>query len=87
MGGDYMRGGGTHSPHRNPNAYPMTDERRRHWLDVARFGESSGKEANIPFPHAWRYRELDESHRGACSASQAEGYRSRLTSRVDERAR
>ncbi|HCS51137.1 PSD1 and planctomycete cytochrome C domain-containing protein [Rubinisphaera sp.] len=29
----------------------------RHWLDVARFGESSGKEANIPFPHAWRYRD------------------------------
>ena len=23
--GDYMRGRGTHSPHRNPNAYPMTD--------------------------------------------------------------
>ena len=22
----------------------------RHWLDVARFGESSGKEANLPFP-------------------------------------
>ncbi|MEW4488160.1 PSD1 and planctomycete cytochrome C domain-containing protein [Thalassoglobus sp. JC818] len=29
----------------------------RHWLDVARFGESSGKEANIPFPYAWRYRD------------------------------
>ena len=28
MGGDYMRGGGTASPHRNPNAYPMTDEER-----------------------------------------------------------
>lgn len=26
MGSDYMRGGGTLSPHRNPNAYPMTDE-------------------------------------------------------------
>lgn len=26
MGGDYMRGRGTLSPHRNPNAYPMTDE-------------------------------------------------------------
>ncbi len=26
MGGDYMRGQGTLSPHRNPNAYPMTDE-------------------------------------------------------------
>jgi Protein of unknown function (DUF1553)/Protein of unknown function (DUF1549) len=29
----------------------------RHWLDVARFGESSGKEANIAFPYAWRYRD------------------------------
>jgi hypothetical protein len=26
MDDDYMRGGGTLSPHRNPNAYPMTDE-------------------------------------------------------------
>jgi len=29
----------------------------RHWLDVARYGESSGKEANITFPYAWRYRD------------------------------
>lgn len=29
----------------------------RRWLDVARFGESSGGEANITFPHAWRYRD------------------------------
>jgi hypothetical protein len=29
----------------------------RHWLDVARFAESSGKEANFTFPHAWRYRD------------------------------
>lgn len=29
----------------------------RHWLDVARFGESSGTEANISFPYAWRYRD------------------------------
>jgi len=28
MGGDYMRGRGTHDPSRNPNAYPMTDEVR-----------------------------------------------------------
>lgn len=27
MEGDYMRGQGTHDPSRNPNAYPMTDER------------------------------------------------------------
>ena len=29
----------------------------RHWLDVARFAESSGKETNVSFPHAWRYRD------------------------------
>ena len=29
----------------------------RHWMDVARFAESSGKESNITYPHAWRYRD------------------------------
>ena len=29
----------------------------RHWLDVARYAESSGKEVNITYPHAWRYRD------------------------------
>jgi cytochrome c553 len=29
----------------------------RHWLDVARYGESSGPSRNIPYPHAWRYRD------------------------------
>ncbi|HEX3147846.1 MAG TPA: DUF1553 domain-containing protein [Gemmataceae bacterium] len=29
----------------------------RHWLDVARYAESSGKTANFNFPHAWRYRD------------------------------
>ncbi|QDS97654.1 DUF1553 domain-containing protein [Adhaeretor mobilis] len=29
----------------------------RHWLDVARYGESSGREANIFYPFAWRYRD------------------------------
>jgi len=29
----------------------------RHWLDVARFAESSGKETNFSYPHAWRYRD------------------------------
>jgi hypothetical protein len=39
-------------------ASPQFGERwGRHWLDVARFGESSGKEANISFPYAWRYRD------------------------------
>jgi hypothetical protein len=36
----------------------------RHWLDVARFAESSGKESNLTFPHAWRYRDyvIDAVH-------------------------
>jgi len=29
----------------------------RHWLDVARYGESTGKERNYAFPEAWRYRD------------------------------
>ena len=29
----------------------------RHWLDVARYAESSGKDINMTFPHAWRYRD------------------------------
>lgn len=29
----------------------------RHWLDVARFAESTGKQVNFNFPHAWRYRD------------------------------
>ena len=29
----------------------------RHWLDVARYAESSGKESNVAYPHAWRYRD------------------------------
>jgi hypothetical protein len=39
-------------------ASPRFGERwGRHWLDVARFAESSGKDANISFPYAWRYRD------------------------------
>jgi len=29
----------------------------RHWLDVARFAESAGKDRNHLFPEAWRYRD------------------------------
>ena len=29
----------------------------RHWLDVARFGESDGYEHNAPRAHAWHYRD------------------------------
>ena len=28
----------------------------RHWLDVVRYAESTGKERNIPYRYAWRYR-------------------------------
>ncbi|MFM7052937.1 MAG: PSD1 and planctomycete cytochrome C domain-containing protein [Planctomycetota bacterium] len=39
-------------------ASPQFGERwGRHWLDVARYAESSGKESNIVYPHAWRYRD------------------------------
>lgn len=29
----------------------------RHWLDIARFAESNGRERNYLYPHAWRYRD------------------------------
>lgn len=29
----------------------------RHWLDVARYAESSGREAEWSYPNAWRYRD------------------------------
>lgn len=29
----------------------------RHWLDVARYAESTGKTVNFAYPHAWRYRD------------------------------
>lgn len=29
----------------------------RHWLDVSRYAESTGKDINLAFPHAWRYRD------------------------------
>jgi len=39
-------------------ASPQFGERwGRHWLDVARFGESNGNTDNILFPYAWRYRD------------------------------
>jgi cytochrome c553 len=39
-------------------ASPQFGERwGRHWLDVARYGESTGPSRNIPYPHAWRYRD------------------------------
>jgi len=39
-------------------ASPRFGERwGRHWLDVARYAESSGRETNVVYPHAWRYRD------------------------------
>ena len=39
-------------------ASPRFGERwGRHWLDVARYAESTGKERNYTFPEAWRYRD------------------------------
>jgi cytochrome c553 len=39
-------------------ASPAFGERwGRHWLDVARFAESTGPSRNIPYPFAWRYRD------------------------------
>jgi cytochrome c553 len=39
-------------------ASPAFGERwGRHWLDVARYAESSGKAVNVNYPHAWRYRD------------------------------
>ncbi len=39
-------------------ASPAFGERwGRHWLDVARYGESTGPSRNIPYPFAWKYRD------------------------------
>jgi len=39
-------------------ASPQFGERwGRHWLDVARYAESSGKTYNVAYPYAWRYRD------------------------------
>lgn len=39
-------------------ASPQFGERwGRHWLDVARYAESTGKERNFTYPVAWRYRD------------------------------
>ncbi len=39
-------------------ASPQFGERwGRYWLDVARYGESTGPSRNIPYPHAWKYRD------------------------------
>ncbi|MBI1914771.1 MAG: PSD1 domain-containing protein [Planctomycetes bacterium] len=53
---------------RSTDAYPKLVERLlaspafgerwgRHWLDVARYGESTGSARNVPYPQSWRYRD------------------------------
>jgi hypothetical protein len=52
----------------SPDAYPVLVERllisphygerwAQHWLDLTRFAESNGYEADADRPHAWRYRD------------------------------
>jgi hypothetical protein len=52
----------------SPDAFPKVVDRllasprfgekwARHWLDVARYAESTGKTVNFNYPHAWRYRD------------------------------
>ena len=39
-------------------ASPRFGERwGRHWLDLARYAETTGKTVNFNYPHAWRYRD------------------------------
>jgi len=39
-------------------AAPQFGERwGRHWLDAVRYAESTGKEVDVSFPNAWRYRD------------------------------
>ena len=39
-------------------ASPKFGERwGRHWLDIVRYAESTGREVNMPYPQAWRYRD------------------------------
>jgi hypothetical protein len=52
----------------SPNAYESAVDRLlaspafgehwgRHWLDVARYAESTGSARNLPYPQAWKYRD------------------------------
>ena len=39
-------------------ASPQFGERwGQHWLDLARYADSTGPSRNIPYPHAWKYRD------------------------------
>ncbi|HEX4612404.1 MAG TPA: PSD1 and planctomycete cytochrome C domain-containing protein [Urbifossiella sp.] len=62
---DFLRDAARRTPHAALErvvdrllAAPAFGERwGRHWLDVARYGESTGPSRNIPYPHAWRFRD------------------------------
>jgi hypothetical protein len=54
VGGDFMRGGGSQDPSRNPNSYPMTDERKYPSAVTVRVnGEVAGRDdlADDPADH------------------------------------
>ena len=74
VGGDFMRGGGSHDPSRNPNAYPMTDERRYPSAVTIRVnGEIAGQHelADDPADHrgilSWYSQKRDRKLREAGS--------------------
>ena len=39
------------------NSHHFGERWGRHWLDIARYAESSGNGVNAPYPSAWRYRD------------------------------
>lgn len=39
------------------NSRQFAERWARHWLDVARFAETTGRDVNVTMPEAWRYRD------------------------------
>jgi len=46
------------------NSRQFAERWARHWLDVARFAETTGRDVNVTMPEAWRYRDyvIDAFH-------------------------
>ena len=46
------------------HSFSFAERWGRHWLDVARYAESSGNETSFAYPQAWRYRDyvIDSFH-------------------------
>lgn len=46
------------------NTRQFAERWARHWLDVARFAETTGRDVNVTMPEAWRYRDyvIDAFH-------------------------